>query len=165
MNDLSRERIIMRVLRTTLKPRKRERPMAITRLIVTMKVCVSMNPPPPSKPLLRKRTEGWMMRLAEDWWTLVRDHFLWWLISSGFWKERNCGVGFNEEDERYEEEEDRSCREMRGRVAIESLKKKTQKDHSKEEHVDGEEKKKNKKNPLLMGLVGLLEAGPFVCLQ
>lgn len=54
----------MTILISTLKPRKRESAIATTRLIVTMKVCVSTNPPP-SKPF-RKRREGLMMRLEEQ---------------------------------------------------------------------------------------------------
>lgn len=122
LNDLSKENRY-----ETLKPRKRERAMATTRLIVTINVCVSTNPPPPSKPF-KKRTEGWIMRSAEHWWTLVLDHllwFLWWLISSGFGKKRSCGAWFNEEDKR--EEGQRSCRERRGRVAMDSQKKKKSK--------------------------------------
>lgn len=93
----------------TLKPRKRERAMATTRLMVTMKVCVSTNPPPSKLP--NKRTGGWVMRVAEQWTPLFLDNLLG-LAKLG--KKRDCGVGFKEEDER----EERSCREMRGRVAM-----------------------------------------------
>lgn len=93
----------------TLNPRKRERAMATTRLMVTMKVCVSTNPPPSKLP--KKRTEGWVMRLAEQWTPLLLDNLLG-LVKLG--KKRDCRVGFKEKDER----EERSCREMRGRVAI-----------------------------------------------